>query len=222
MNELSEGTLSTHSPYGDDWDLIWLGHCGVINRPKETAKHWVIQDDPTAVPQKSPYYSPGRRVPFLSPPLLHGNFTRYVFEVSRGLCMPGYALSYRGAQRLLYHQSIAGEAIVSDRAINKVCGPRYMGMKCLATFPRIIGSHRAAGPTNKDSDRVDYSGKVRTTSETANLVFPAKVNLERLIGAKDGMVPSQFPNDTMLPEMKIGAELPRGEGVVIEPWDYEL
>lgn len=69
---------------------------------------------------------------------------------------------------------------------------------------------------------MDYSGKVRTTSETANLVFPAKVNLERLIGAKDGMVPSQFPNDTMLPEMKIGAELPRGEGVVIEPWDYEL
>ena len=75
------------SPYGDDWDLLWLGHCGTRNREDEDGNYYVIHDDHTALPQ--PLWSHPRRQPNFSPPSLQGNYTRVVFEPMRGLCMYG-------------------------------------------------------------------------------------------------------------------------------------
>ena len=84
----------------------------------------------------------------------------------------------------------------------------------LLTIPSLLGSHRAAGLTGKDSDRIgaQLAGGYRKVPETAFLVFPTRVNMERLIAGGDEHIPSQYPTDTILVEIDRRMELPRGEG----------
>jgi len=226
--ELAHGTRylqdaeykTTESPYGDDWDLIWLGHCGTRNREWEDQKYYVMHDDPTAVPQKLWGYP--RRQPNLSPPALTGNHTRVVLDVVRGLCTFSYALSLRGAKKLLYHQSMNGGAAPSDRALQRVCNDHFMDFKCFAPYPHLIGTHKSAGYTAKDSDREDKSsrGAFRETAETGQIVFSTRLNLGRLM-AGEKTVLSQWPNDTMLSEIELGTKLPKGRGVFVTKDQYQ-
>ena len=57
MTEVARGTRymqkapdSVHSPYGDHWDLLVTGHCGLWNKMGEDQDYWVINDDPTVNP----------------------------------------------------------------------------------------------------------------------------------------------------------------------------
>lgn len=209
------------SPYGEDWDLLWVGHCGARNREDEDQNYYVIRDDPTAVPQD--LWGWPRRQPNLTPAALQGENTRVVFTPVRGLCTFGYALSFRGAQRLLYHQSIAGFATASDRALQRACNDRFMGFNCIAPYPPLIGTHRAAGLTSKDSDRVDttrVAGGSREVAQTAMIVFSTRLNYQKLINS-DGKVKSQWPNRTKLPEMDQKTELPRGTMVWVSKSEYK-
>ncbi len=211
----------TRSPYGDGWDLLWLGHCGSRNRETEDQNYYVIHDDPTAVPQNLWGYP--RRQPNLSPMPLSGNYTRVVYEPVRGLCTFAYALSLRGARRLLYHQSMKGNAAASDRALQKICNDRFMGFKCFAPYPTLIGSHKAAGITTKDSDREDTTkanGGFRDVAVTSQIVFSTRLNLDRLIG-DEKFVQSQWPRDTELSQIDPSVDLPRGHGVHITVDQYK-
>lgn len=213
----------TNSPYGDDWDLLWLGHCGTRNREEEDQKYYVIHDDPTAVSQKIWGYP--RRQPNLTPSSLGGvgNHTRVVYEPVRGLCMFGYALSLRGAQKLLYHQALAGKAAVSDRALQRICNDRFMGFKCLAPYPTLIGSHKGAGSTSKDSDREDTTkalGGFREKAETGQIVYSTRLNLDRLMAGQT-LVESQWPFDALLPEIESSVKLPKGHGVYVTADQYQ-
>jgi hypothetical protein len=211
----------TNSPYGDDWDLLWLGHCGTRNREKDDQRYYVVQDDPTAVPQNLWGYP--RRQPNLTPSTLSGNHTRVVYEPVRGLCMFGYALSLRGAQRLLYHQSMKGNAAVSDRALQRICNGRFMGFKCFAPYPTLIGTHKAAGTTAKDSDREDTAkanGGFRDVAVTGQIVYSTRLNLDRLMGGQK-FVESQWPKDSRLPEIDPSMDLPRGRGVFVTADQYK-
>lgn len=212
---------ATDSPYGDDWDLLWLGHCGTRNRENEDQKYYVIKDDPTVVPQHLRGYP--RRQPNLTPSQFSGNHTRVVYEPVRGLCMFGYALSLRGAQRLLYHQSMKGHAAVSDRALQRICNDRFMGFKCLAPYPTLIGTHKAAGMTAKDSDREDTTksnGGFRDVAVTGQIVYSTRLNLDILMGDQK-LVKSQWPQDTKLPEIDPSIPLPRGRGFFVTADQYK-
>lgn len=209
------------SPYGDDWDLLWLGHCGTRNREDEDQKYYVIHDDPTAVPQHLWGYP--RRQPNLTPAALRGQNSRVIYSPVRGLCMFGYALSLRGAQRLLYHQSISGQAAVSDRALQRICNNRFMGFKCFAPYPTLIGTHKAAGVTAKDSDREDTSkarGGFREVAETGQIVYSTRLNMERLMMGNQS-VRSQWPKETKMEEIDRTLTLPRGQGVWVTKDQYE-
>lgn len=210
-----------NSPYGDDWDLLWLGHCGTRNREDEDQNYYVIHDDPTAIPQELWGYP--RRQPNLTPPALRGNHTRVIYEPVRGLCMFGYALSLRGAQRLLYHQSISGKAAVSDRALQRICNDRFMGFRCIAPYPTLIGTHKAAGSTAKDSDRENTAnayGGFREVGMTGGIVYSTRLNLETLI-AGGKKLRSQWPDQTMLAEVDSGVEIPEGHGAWVTKDMYE-
>lgn len=217
-DENPDSEVTGDSPYGDDWDLLWIGHCGAKNRVNQDSKYWVIQDDPTAIPEK--LWQNRRRLPNLNTTLLSGNNTRAVFETSHALCTTGYAISFRGAQKLLYHQSVLGKAEPSDRALLAVCRERYMGMQCFAPYPALVQAHKAAGPTAKDSDRIGLAGGYREVSQSLFLVFPTRVNIERLMVDKNERIPSQYPADTMLTEIDRKMELPRGHGVFIRKGEY--
>ena len=135
----------------------------------------------------------------------------------RGLCTFGYALSLRGAQRLLYHQSMKGNAAASDRALQSICNNRYLGFKCFAPYPALIGTHKAAGSTAKDSDREDTAkaqGGFREHAVTGGIVYSTRLNLDHLMKG-DNIVDSQWPNDSKFPTAQMSMAIPRGRGVFV-------
>jgi len=206
-----------NSPYGSDWDLLWLGHCGAVNNASASQRTWVIHEDASAVPHELwPY---GRRQPNVSPSEFSGsNFTRYIYEPRHGLCMTGYALSLRGAERLLYHQSLSGSALVSDRALATLCRDRNYGFRCISPYPTFIASHRAAGDTDKDSDRL-FGREIREIGYSEGLVFSTRLNMERLLSGEETVI-SQFPSDTLVSSISRHEELPLGDGVYVRITDF--
>jgi hypothetical protein len=210
-------TIKTHSPYGDDWDLIWTGHCGVSNHKDVDQRYYVIPNDPTTVPGQLSSWK--RRRPNLKPAALKGYFTRYVFEPTGGLCTSGYALSLRGARKLILHQALLGNAAAMDMALRSVCDDRFIGFKCFAPYPALFNAHKAAGPVSKDSDRTNKHGLIRKVAMTRHVAFSTILNLPLLVNGET-MVKSQWPNLTMVQEIDVKAELPRGHGVFVAKKEY--
>ncbi|KAF2798796.1 glycosyltransferase family 25 protein [Melanomma pulvis-pyrius CBS 109.77] len=210
---LGNENKSPHSPYGDGWDALWVGHCGCRNREQEDQRYWVIRDDPTAVPQT--HWGFPRRQPNTTPASLNGTFNRWVYQPTRGLCTWGYAFSLEGARRFLRDQAEV-RALASDRALNRLCN--YAGGFCLAPYPPLIGTHRAAGAANKGSDRVDLGGDVRVKAETGQIVFSTRLNFWPLLEGKE--IWSQWPTKTMLKKFTGSIEIPRGEGVFVKKEEY--
>ncbi|KAL8798348.1 MAG: hypothetical protein Q9182_006736 [Xanthomendoza sp. 2 TL-2023] len=81
----------THSPYGDDWDLLWLGSCATPPAPPETATF------------------PGE-----------GEQDHYVFSAGGGMsCLYGYAITHESAKTLMGWLLDVDEP--TDFAISQYC-----------------------------------------------------------------------------------------------------
>ena len=183
---------SPHSPYGDDWDLIWLGHCGNSITPDEP-RRFVIENDDTVPPLH-------RRVNFGSSPNMtdegYDSSTRVVFRARNGCCLYAYALSYRGAQKLLFGQAARKTFTPIDVAIGQMCGSSTSDFKCIGVFPQLIDSHKAAGTMNRDSDIGSYpEDQIRDKGYTQNIVHSTVLNLERLLNDSSTTAERQWPKD---------------------------
>lgn len=207
---------SLHSPYGDDWDLLLLGHCAARSRPDTDGRYWVAHEDPTVIPSsKYKWVIPSQPLfPDTSPLELQGSFTRLVYEPRHTRCAYGYAMSLQGAKRFMYHFSIEPQAKMMDYALSDFCSSSKFGAKCITVFPNLIDQYRPAGPTIKDSDRRDRGGEVqmREHGTAINIVFPLKAGLRSYIDSS-ALYESQWPDDSLWPRIDPATdELPIGEG----------
>ena len=180
------------SPYGDDWDLLWLGHAGVDVHPANS-RQFIISNDPT-VP------TPLRRVNYQDVPDMssHPNSTRIIFRAGSGVCLYAYALSYRGAQKILRTQSTLTKFQPIDIGLRDMCGHEE-DFKCIGVFPQIVDSHRAAGRTDRDSDNTELDKTaiaIREKGHTNNIVKSTRLNWGPLLAGDRGKVEVQFPDDT--------------------------
>ena len=216
---------TTRSPYGDDWDILWLGHCGVYHGPRSSQHFWIARDDPTAVPPELHRWA--RRRPDMRHPLLSSNFTRYTFEAKGGLCANAYAVSQRGA-RIMLHQETQSftPADVADRALARVCNDyedNGSGGRCIAPYPSLFSGYLAPGPSSKASDRRVLDGKWIEKGMSHHIVFSTRMNMKGLLGlrgAVKGLINSQWPSQTLLPEYSGVLELPKGGPVWVDEKDY--
>lgn len=191
-----------HSPYGDDWDLLWLGHCGVSTHPADP-RLFIIDNDPT-VP------SPLHRVNYQSIPNMSGfsNSTRIVHRVRSGCCLYSYALSQRGAQKMLLAQSTLTEFQPVDIAMRLMC-QESDSFKCIGVFPQIIDTHKAAGSIERDSDMTSFDKQqARTKGFTNNIVRSTRLNWAPLLAGTTDAIEVQFPEDT--PEIRGGVSMRTG------------
>ena len=194
-----EPNQKVHSPYGDDWDLIWLGHCGNEIAPNDQ-RRFVIENDAT-VPAIE------RRVNFTPIPDMaregYNNHTRVIFRAKKGLCLYAYALSYRGARKLLRYQGASTVFRPIDFVISDWCGDP--DVKCVGVFPQIIDSHKAAGRQSRDSDIGNGDPQeIRTKGYTYNIVHSTRLNIDHLLKGEEEEIERQWPAD---PEV---SGLPRG------------
>lgn len=193
----STTTVPLNSPYGDDWDMLWLGHCGTTFSPTQH-RRYVIENDSTVPP---PAHRSNNKAPDLSA-LGYGNSTRVVYEAGGGLCLQAYALSLRGARKILQFYMTRTEFSPIDLDMHRLCKEQILGFRCVGVFPQLWGSHRSAGYTHRDSDiqgsnRVD-KGKFRAQAMTFNVVHSVRLNGERIIAHGMGAVTSQWDDMPVL------------------------
>ncbi|KAI4087265.1 MAG: hypothetical protein L6R37_008340, partial [Teloschistes peruensis] len=144
----------THSPYGDDWDLLWLGDCAVPTAP----------DDAQIFSGEGSGNSPQ---------------THYVFPVRGGMsCLYGYALNHRSVRTLVGWLLDVDEP--TDFAASRYC-EHFL---CIAVWPELIGFHKPAGPHSKDSSISDTDDGWRDQSESRNFVHSAVLDMIQKMGHK--------------------------------------
>jgi GR25 family glycosyltransferase involved in LPS biosynthesis len=101
LNTTHPGLAS--SPYGDNWDILWIGHCGTWYHEEDNRRIFVIPNDPTVAP-------PTHRKNVDQPDMSHweegpsgDNQTRIVFHSKGGVCTAAYAISQQGARKALHY-----------------------------------------------------------------------------------------------------------------------
>ena len=94
------------SPYGQDWDILFLGHCSSKTWPHDR-RRFLIPHDPTVIPPSArrEIEQPDMRYWEQSPPF--DIQTRVVFRNRWSACTAAYIISAQGGAKALHHMSMA-------------------------------------------------------------------------------------------------------------------
>ncbi|GKT61373.1 glycosyltransferase family 25 protein [Colletotrichum tofieldiae] len=199
FNHLPATVAPQISPYGDDWDLLWVGHCGMhfpfldtqngIPIPKARVIH---ANDITVAPKKNLWTF---NIPFTLKEE-YPEHTRAVHHVQEGVCTFGYAVSQKGARRLLQEVALKDVNDAIDILLRFFCdGSQGRGPhKCLTTQPALFHHHRPAGPRNTTSNIRDNGSGFRETSMTHMVRWSVRLNADALLEGRTDFV-DQYPDD---------------------------
>lgn len=192
-----------HSPYGQGWDLLWVGHCK-SNFSPNNPRRWVIPNDWSAKSWMD--YS------FGNPDMTQYNpHTRVIFETNQGCCTAGYAITLQGAQKALLAFSMNPFNKPIDLGLEEKCWSDD-NFKCISTYPSILGYYRPPGNSSKHSDiktAEDQWKEVKTEGWSENVVFSNRLNIERIMAGQK-VFTSSDPN--------VGPEMSWEE--IISPMGY--
>ena len=221
---VQESMNPKYSPYGDEWEALFVGHCGTNNRldghEEVDKRYWVINNDPTVVP---PQHAKGVRSPNQSPPAISktDNRTRIVFSPYKVTCLQAYGVTLGAAARILYDQALGPHATIIDVAWSQMCKYRKLRMP-IAVHPPIMGQHRPPGDGSKDSDRTEHRNAARKVGVSENVNYPMRLNIESIIYGKE-LVKSQYPGETMYDTIDHSTlRLPRGRPGVVMKEDFKI
>ncbi|KAL2178333.1 glycosyltransferase family 25 protein [Thermothelomyces heterothallicus CBS 202.75] len=149
LNQLPQRTRRPRlTPYGDDWDVLWLGHCGTgfpeptRGAPTSSFRVTIRNDDTVPPPQHL------RPHPFALQDALSETYpphTRVVHAVSRTVCTQAYAVSQQGARKLLWQFGLQTLTTGWDLMLRDWCDGLYDSSDTDADAD--------AGPEVSDDDR---------------------------------------------------------------------
>jgi hypothetical protein len=211
------------SPYGDlaSWDLLWLGHCGagfpIPDSPTLPSSLFRLQDavfdvrnDPTVPAPRhlrwAPPPGPADPVASMYPP-----HTRVYHRIGGGaLCTTAYAVSQRGARRILERLGTRIDMAGFDSQLGVWCGQgadevdpaaaaeespkggrpaaRLRERICLTTQPPVFGMHKIA-----ESDTGTGLADGPRTAKTRYIRLSVRKNLQSLLVADMDLV-DQWPD----------------------------
>lgn len=205
------------SPYGDEWDMIHVGHCGLVSPQYQDPRldedegfrritpkgHVMIEDDPT-VPE--PHYI--HSVDEVHYPSFRGygegkNHTRTVHHSMKFICSHGYAISQAGARRLLHYVGVRALDFPFDKMVEMYCQRPASESKrgaCLGVQPPMVAQFRPAGEISKDFEIesawfADHHGQEREKGFCDNIRYSAMLNMENMINGLDEFE-DQYPDTT--------------------------
>ncbi|KAK0113804.1 hypothetical protein ONS95_014053 [Cadophora gregata] len=204
---LQGSTSSSNSPYGNDWDLIWLGHCGEVfpeqlegntSKAPDSPEYislttkYVIHEDPTVPP---PSHTHGFQNFTESP------HTRWIHVTGGPICTFAYALSLTGARKVLLDLSVDHLVGPFDNALAGLCRwgreEERLGMRCYSVTPPVFVHHKSKGHVSGDADIQlvggGEKGELREVGTTENIVWSARKNVRELI--MGGEIHSQFDEE---------------------------
>lgn len=190
-----------NSPYGNDWDILWLGHCGEVfpetleenlNKSpwqlRKVTKKYTIKDDLTVPPPNAVTgFQDYEKTPY----------TRWVHITGAPICTFAYALSQRGARKVLFDLSVDHLTGPFDNALAGLCRravaaasepsgtrdeDRGLDAKCITVTPPIFFHHKSKGAAYKSSDiQTTEDDGVREKGSTENIVWSVRNNIRNII-----------------------------------------
>ncbi|KAI0901923.1 glycosyltransferase family 25 protein [Annulohypoxylon nitens] len=187
----------TTSPYGDSWDVLWTGHCGMAFPFPHNA----------ALPKLRIVHTPDPTVPERKhlPPSFSGfehsypEHTRLYHHVQDSCCSLAYGVSQLGARRILREIGLKDMNQPFDLQLKSFCegggspdrgGPHA----CLTAQPSLFGVHRARGSKGTNSDIADHGAGVQE-EETRGVRWSVRMNLDALVrGGVEG-VKDTYPDE---------------------------
>ena len=196
-------TLPPAGPYGDDWDVLWLGHIGSRLPTESTASppppsFLTLSTPDASVP--APHHL--KRHPFASKPdPLASDFPPHtrVVHASRGTAgIQAYAVSQRGARRLLHRFGLEEFSASYDLMLRDWCdgsgggGGEEAGERpvCVVTQPPIFSQWYSSG----GSDLHGIGGGYFRGTGSTYVRRSVMVNLARLVAGREDLV-DQWPDN---------------------------
>ncbi|KAH7030775.1 uncharacterized protein B0I36DRAFT_322432 [Microdochium trichocladiopsis] len=183
------------SPYGDGWDLLWLGHCGMTFAHEDSKlipKGRVVQhNDPTVAEKR--YLTTWTKPDKLKEQ--YPEHTRVVHHAQESLCSLGYAITQAGARSLLYEIGLKNFDAGFDLLLAQFCEGGGRGYHtCLSVQPSFFNNHLPVGPKKGESDISDHGEGWTEVASTPNTQWSTRLNFEALLA---GTPPKdQFPDST--------------------------
>jgi hypothetical protein len=156
-----EPSSRTRSPYGADWDIIWLGHCG--SHSDSDTRRFVLENDPTVPRESDIMYPAGSPEPAA---LWKEPGTRIMYKSGNGVCSWTYAVSFIGAQKLLNAMSIEPFNQGFDQGLGRLCSTGIL--RCTHIFPPIFGA----------------GTEVREKGRTHNVLWSTRLNIKNILEGK--------------------------------------
>jgi hypothetical protein len=167
IKELTNATRSSNSPYGDSWDLLWLGHAGDPIDFKDG--NYVATMDQT-LPESTIYrHVYGGRSYF--PPQL-----RVVHYSIAPLCTFAYAVTQAAALKM-YALSRGGQDRIITMNMRKWCTQGTL--RCVTVNPELFHHHKKAGEVASQIAIVEgWDGRAAPAelTYTANIRYSARCN----------------------------------------------
>jgi len=171
-----------YSPYGDGWDMIWLGHCG-MHLPFKGGV--VLHENDVTVPQHRHLRS---FVAAESTPLsIYPEHTRAIMrDVNEGTCSLAYAVTQSAARQILYNLGLERLDESFDLALRGWCEGSKTGTPrvCLGVLPQLFDHHRRVGPGDIDSDISVPRPEFRETAYTNNIRWSVMMNMKKILNGE--------------------------------------
>ena len=193
------------SPYGDNWDVLWPGHCGTVfpnissqsegkagkRQPKAKVVH--LSDSTVPEPQHIQSLSTDNNPAELYPP-----HTRITHHAVGSICTLAYAVTQAGARRILYEIGIRDFSKQFDLELKDFCAGEDSRRNpiCVTVQPQLFNFYRPAGRTSQFSDITDYGDEVRTEAEAPMLRWSVRMNRETLLDGSRNFT-DQFPDQAV-------------------------
>lgn len=158
-------------PYGDKWDIIWLGHCGSWNHEN----HRIYSFNDSTVPPEDYEYT------FTDKPRAeqHKQGTRSVFPLGRAVCSTAYAISNAGAVKLEKEFRKGSDNI--DLRLASICNENQ-NVNCLGVWPQLITA--AITETNIEHPLGEIVTGAMSVTEWypgPGLQYSARLNAEKVL-----------------------------------------
>ena len=167
-----EKQMQTFSPYGDKWDLVWMGHCGSSADGNGRIYAW----NDTGAPDEEHAWSfaerpgEGHRPPG----------TRIVFQMRKTVCTTAYMISNQGARKFEKIFREANSPI--DLKIWSDC-EHNPDLSCLGVWPQIISM--AESKTNIKHTEGGQAFGHEVTEE--KVVAGNGIQISARVNAKEGL-----------------------------------
>ncbi|KAF2493245.1 hypothetical protein BU16DRAFT_465319, partial [Lophium mytilinum] len=186
------------SPYGLEWDILWLGHCGAqLPFPSPASRIAIFNDETVPEPQhlKSHPFAPHDAIASVYPP-----HTRVVHRSNKTICSIAYAVTQGSARKLLWEFGIRGLDRGYDFALRDWCDGVIGGVReekkgeggrpmCITVQPPLFSHYF---PPKATSDIMGHGGGYVAKVESKYLRWSVKMNLGRLVWGRE--VVDQWPD----------------------------